>query len=141
MEGVESPHMDCSLVLLKPEANGQTGEAILETLLGHPDALMHIPDILFDKERAARFWDNLAGRFDWVDAYYEHMASGPCHAVVLKGADTAGRLKEEIRSAHQKEIGQLNSSLGTPFSPDLIHGSDNGNFPREISLILDCVEI
>ena len=132
---------NCSLLLIKPEATRAGLDTVIKQDLRETGLVVcELTSIHFTHETAASFWHDLQGRFTWADEYYEHMTSGPCSGVVVRGVESGVQLKKAIRKKHSLAINCLQNQLGTSFSPDVIHGSDPGDHIRELGIVCKLIQ-
>jgi hypothetical protein len=127
-----------SLLILKPETGSLTAEALRildDTVTNHVLPMCsQVFEMLLDSEQVAAMWGHI-GHFPWADEYFRHMSSEAVRVFVLQGENTALELKLHIRNVCQGMIADLQETLGVGFSPDIVHGSDPGDFNTEARIL------
>ncbi len=128
---------DVSVALLKPEfdrldpgdqtnLSNQIQELTRNTLIGKRT-------LRLSRTTSGAMWsEDLAG-YDWGEAYCNFMTTGPVTALVLRGQSSARDMKLTIREQWAPTIRAL--STETPFSQDLVHGSDTEDGNLEMNLL------
>jgi len=146
-EAVECKKMDgFSVLLLKPETallNEDEVEKLRKVLEGHFSAKgepIYLFFVLLDSSMAEEIWDSDVNSYLWTDEYYNHMASGLCEVIILRGQDTASSLKKQIRETMSDSIDRIKENLGLDFFPDIAHGSDLGRETEELRIIYRALE-
>ncbi len=86
-------------------------------------------------EKARKLWSKDVSIYPWAEEFYHHLSSREVTLLLLEGNLSAKSVKRKFREIFTGLINKLNTEQNRGFSLDLIHGSDEGEGLKELSII------
>ncbi|HNQ17503.1 MAG TPA: nucleoside-diphosphate kinase [Candidatus Woesebacteria bacterium] len=128
---------EVSVALIKPEFEklDSTDQASLSNQIRQltQNTLIGKRTLHLSRSTTGAMWSEDLAKYDWGESYCDFMTTGPVTALVLRGQSSAREMKLTIREQWAPTIQAL--STETPFSQDLVHGSDFEDGKLEMDIL------